>query len=223
MELEANVMMTDDDWEESGQEQKLPKCPTWRQFNWMVKTCYFNTSMNLILEAIDIFWMSGSGWGWCQAQDACTLWDSGWSPGVTRAWMSFWTAWGATWQHQMDLNGISQRCSIGFMLDVRLHVLGDTFWQCWWGWTCVATFVGSSYLLLLPLVTLTLVKCKNTETHSKKDEEGKITCKTFLFLGSAHCSSFCTVLLISLTSQNDLTLINNSICCLTAQIHIPEV
>ncbi len=32
----------------------------------------------------------------------------------TRASLSSWTVWGATWRHQMDRNIMSLRCSIGF-------------------------------------------------------------------------------------------------------------
>lgn len=33
---------------------------------------------------------------------------------LTSASLSFWTEWDATWQHQMELNMMAQRCSIGF-------------------------------------------------------------------------------------------------------------
>lgn len=43
-ELEANVIITDDEWEESFRSgHKLTNSPTWREFDWKVKMRYFNT------------------------------------------------------------------------------------------------------------------------------------------------------------------------------------
>ena len=43
-ELEANVIITDDDWEETFKSgHKLTNSPTWREFEWKVKMRFFNT------------------------------------------------------------------------------------------------------------------------------------------------------------------------------------
>ncbi len=57
---------------------------------------------------------------------------------------------------------------------------------------CYATSVGSRYRLMLPVVTLTLAKCKTSERQSEKMSWEKKcqwppSVKPFLFWGSSHC------------------------------------
>ncbi len=84
----------------------------------------------------------------------------------------------------------------GYLLHALETVLGDTAnllamaridVTSWRSWTACATSVGSRYRLMLPVVTLTLAKCKTSEKQSEKMSREKMsvasTCKTIPVLG----------------------------------------
>ncbi len=62
----------------------------------------------------------------------------------------------------------------------------------WRSWTACATSVVSRYRLMLPVVTLTLAKCKTSEKQSEKTNgefffQWPPAGTPFLFWGSSHC------------------------------------
>lgn len=60
--------------------------------------------------------------------------------------------------HLMEIKIIQQNLLAMTCIDVAL----------WRSWATYLTSVGSSYHLMLPVVTLTLTKCKTSEKNSQK-------------------------------------------------------
>ncbi len=89
----------------------------------------------------------------------------------------------------------------------------------WRSWTDCATSVGSRYRLMLPVMTMTLDKCKTSEKQSEKSRKKMSVASTwFLFWGLSHCCPSNAPVVHFINTKR----INNPLCYLTDQGCVPQ-